>query len=69
MIAVTIDCALWIVSLYSFTGTLSRTADGEIMAMEHRIHPIYGVQFHPESILTPQGMQMVKNFLEYHKII
>ena len=47
----------------------ARTEDGEIMAMEHRTHPIYGVQFHPESILTPQGTQMVKNFLEYHKII
>ena len=47
----------------------ARTVDGEIMAMEHRTHPIYGVQFHPESILTPQGTQMVKNFLEHHKII
>ena len=47
----------------------ARTADGEIMAMEHRTYPIYGVQFHPESILTPQGEQMVKNFLETHNII
>ena len=47
----------------------ARTVDGEIMAMEHRTHPMYGVQFHPESILTPQGTQMVKNFLEHHKII
>ena len=35
----------------------------EIMALEHRYLPIYGVQFHPESILTPQGRKMIKNFL------
>ena len=38
--------------------------DGEIMAVEHTEYPIYGVQFHPESILTPQGRQMVENFLK-----
>ncbi|AZQ45052.1 anthranilate synthase component II [Nonlabens ponticola] len=36
---------------------------GEIMALRHRELPIYGVQFHPESIMTPQGKIMLKNFL------
>ena len=34
------------------------------MAMKHREYPIVGLQFHPESILTPQGRQMVENFLK-----
>lgn len=37
--------------------------DGEIMAVKHRDHDLYGVQFHPESILTPQGDQIIHNFL------
>ncbi|MCQ2473808.1 MAG: aminodeoxychorismate/anthranilate synthase component II [Saccharofermentans sp.] len=37
--------------------------DGEIMAVKHREYPIYGVQFHPESILTPEGKKMLENFL------
>lgn len=41
----------------------ARTEDGEIMAVEHESLPIFGVQFHPESILTPQGPRMLKNFL------
>lgn len=41
----------------------ARTKDGEIMAVEHRQYPIYGVQFHPESILTPDGMKIIENFL------
>jgi anthranilate synthase component 2 len=40
------------------------TADGEIMAVQHREHPVYGVQFHPESILTPEGKRIVANFLK-----
>jgi len=44
---------------------ITATADtGEIMALRHREHPIVGVQFHPESILTPDGPTMLKNFLE-----
>ncbi|MBR2216690.1 MAG: aminodeoxychorismate/anthranilate synthase component II [Selenomonadaceae bacterium] len=41
----------------------ARAADGEIMAVEHRERPIYGVQFHPESILTPEGEMILENFL------
>ena len=33
------------------------------MAVEHRTAPVYGLQFHPESILTPDGVQIVNNFL------
>lgn len=39
------------------------TDDGEIMAVEHKKYPIYGVQFHPESIMTPDGKQMLYNFI------
>jgi anthranilate synthase/aminodeoxychorismate synthase-like glutamine amidotransferase len=41
----------------------SRTADGEVMGVRHVAYPIEGVQFHPESVLTPQGPEMAKNFL------
>lgn len=43
------------------------TADGEIMAVQHRDHPIFGVQFHPESIMTPDGKQMLTNFVDFAK--
>lgn len=39
------------------------TDDGEIMAVQHKDYPIFGVQFHPESIMTPDGKTMLKNFL------
>jgi anthranilate synthase component 2 len=39
------------------------TEDGEVMAVKHREYEIYGLQFHPESILTPKGKMMVENFL------
>jgi len=39
--------------------------DGEIMAVQHTEYPIFGVQFHPESIMTPKGPEMLKNFIEY----
>lgn len=41
----------------------ARTEDGEVMAVMHRTDPVYGLQFHPESILTPDGKTMLKNFL------
>jgi anthranilate/para-aminobenzoate synthase component II len=37
---------------------------GEIMALEHQEHPTWGVQFHPESILTEHGRTMMKNFVK-----
>ncbi len=40
----------------------ARTDDGEVMAVEHKEKPIFGVQFHPESILTPRGGQIIQNF-------
>ena len=42
----------------------ARTDDGEVMAVQYKGRPVYGLQFHPESILTPEGRQIVKNFLE-----
>ena len=42
----------------------ARSEDGEIMAMRHREYPIYGLQFHPESVMTPEGSAMIRNFLE-----
>ena len=46
------------------TITARALDDNEIMAVQHKTLPIYGVQFHPESILTPQGKTILKNFLE-----
>ena len=40
----------------------ARTEDGEVMAVAHTSHPTFGLQFHPESILTPQGAAMLGNF-------
>ncbi len=40
------------------------TTDDEIMAVQHKKYPIYGVQFHPESIMTPDGRQMLNNFIK-----
>ena len=37
--------------------------DGEIMAVEHRKYPVFGVQFHPESVMTPDGKVMIQNFI------
>lgn len=40
------------------------TTDGEVMAVQHKQYPIYGVQFHPESIMTPDGKTMLRNFIK-----
>ena len=42
----------------------ARSGDGEVMAVEHTKYPIFGVQFHPESVMTPDGKQMIENFME-----
>lgn len=43
----------------------SRDSNGEIMSARHKHLPVYGVQFHPESILTPDGSKMLSNFYNY----
>jgi anthranilate synthase/aminodeoxychorismate synthase-like glutamine amidotransferase len=55
-----------IVELHDPEGPLEATAwspEGEIMALQHRAHKTFGVQFHPESILTERGHQLLRNFL------
>lgn len=42
----------------------SRSDDGEIMGVTHKEHPTYGIQFHPESVLTPSGKRLLRNFQE-----
>lgn len=46
----------------------AESPDGLIMGMQHRSHPIYGVQFHPESILTAAGPALLRNFLQLAQI-
>jgi anthranilate synthase/aminodeoxychorismate synthase-like glutamine amidotransferase len=51
-------------SLPRALAVTARTRDGIVMALRHRALPIFGVQFHPESILTPDGQILLRNFLE-----
>lgn len=51
-------------TLPSCLNITAETEDGEIMAVQHAEHPIYGVQFHPESIMTPDGKTMLENFIK-----
>lgn len=58
----------WVVSREGFPDELEVTAVAEnevIMAMRHREYAVWGLQFHPESIMTAQGMKMLENFLEH----
>ncbi len=57
----------WVVQPEELPDALEITAtaeDGSIMAMQHKEYPIYGVQFHPESVMTPYGKKMLGNFLK-----
>ncbi|CBK74294.1 anthranilate synthase, component II [Butyrivibrio fibrisolvens 16/4] len=42
---------------------VAKADDGEVMAVKHKDYEVYGLQFHPESILTPDGKEMIRNFL------
>lgn len=46
---------------------IARAEDGEVMAVQHRDYRIYGLQFHPESIMTPEGPKMLENFIRLTK--
>jgi len=50
-------------SLPSSLEIIAWTKEGEIMGLKHHKYPVWGVQFHPESILTPQGKEILANFL------
>jgi anthranilate synthase/aminodeoxychorismate synthase-like glutamine amidotransferase len=51
-------------SLPSCLEISAETEEGEIMGIRHRAYPVEGIQFHPESILTPHGKRIIKNYLE-----
>ncbi|MBO7371368.1 MAG: aminodeoxychorismate/anthranilate synthase component II [Bacteroidales bacterium] len=56
----------WVVSRDNFPDCLEITAqsdEGQIMALRHRQYDIHGIQFHPESVLTPDGTVIIKNFI------
>ncbi len=61
----------WVVSQQDFPDCLEVTAvsdEGQIMGLRHRQYDIHGIQFHPESVLTPEGHIMLKNFLKHETI-
>jgi len=61
----------WVVSEKNFPECLKITAvsdDGLIMAVSHKIYDVHGIQFHPESIMTPDGLQIIRNWLEKYPL-
>ena len=57
----------WVVATDGLPACLEVTAqsdEGQIMALRHREHDIHGIQFHPESVLTPEGKTIIKNFIQ-----
>ena len=61
----------WVVSQQDFPDCLEVTAvsdEGQIMGLRHRQYDIHGIQFHPESVLTPEGHIMLENFLKHETI-
>lgn len=58
----------WVVDKDGFPDCLEITAEsdeGQIMALRHKEYDIHGIQFHPESVLTPEGKTIVENFLSH----
>lgn len=58
----------WVVDIADFPAELQVTAvsdEGQIMALRHRTFDIHGIQFHPESVLTPDGKRIIENFLNH----
>lgn len=51
-------------SLPSFLKVTARSDDGEVMAIQHTDYPVFGVQFHPESVMSEAGLDLLKNFLK-----
>lgn len=56
--------SLAVAGIHSSLEITARTADGVVMGLSHREHPLHGVQFHPESFLTEHGFPMIENFLK-----
>ena len=58
----------WVVSRENFPTCLEVTAvsdEGQIMALKHKNYDIHGIQFHPESLLTPEGTTILRNFIDH----